>query len=140
DYVHRIGRTGRADSEGKAISLVCVDEQKFLKDIERLIKRDIDKEVLAGFEPDPTIKPEPIVLGRSMTIGRNNGGSGNGRSASGKPALGAKPRPANKTSSQKNSNGKSGFNSGAKPVGSKPAGAKPHNPNSVHRTAKPRSA
>lgn len=141
DYVHRIGRTGRAESEGKAISLVCVDEQKFLKDIERLIKRDIDKEVLAGFEPDPTIKAEPIVLGRSMTIGRNNGGGGNGRSASGKPALGAKPRPANKSSSQKNSNGKSGFSSGAKSVaGVKPVGVKPHNPNSIHRSAKPRSA
>jgi ATP-dependent RNA helicase RhlE len=35
DYVHRIGRTGRAGAEGEAISLVCVDENKFLADIER---------------------------------------------------------------------------------------------------------
>ena len=40
DYVHRIGRTGRAGATGEAISLVCVDEHEFLRDIERLIKRD----------------------------------------------------------------------------------------------------
>src|SRR6187551_2810968 len=61
DYVHRIGRTGRADAEGIAVSLVCVDEIKFLRDIEKLIKRDIDKEVIAGYEPDPNVKAEPIV-------------------------------------------------------------------------------
>lgn len=98
DYVHRIGRTGRADAEGEAISLVCVDEIKFLRDIERLIKRDIPSETLAGFEPDPSIKPEPIVLGRRTTIGAGAGKSGNGqrRSSSGKPALGAKPKNGNK--------------------------------------------
>ena len=64
DYVHRIGRTGRADNEGEAISLVCVDELKLLKDIERLIKRDIPKVMIDGYEPDPSIKPEPINKGR----------------------------------------------------------------------------
>lgn len=60
DYVHRIGRTGRAGNEGVAVSLVCVDELKLLRDIERLIKRDLPKVVIDGFEPDPRIKPEPI--------------------------------------------------------------------------------
>jgi ATP-dependent RNA helicase RhlE len=60
DYVHRIGRTGRAGSEGIAISLVCVDELQYLKDIEKVIKRKIPQERVPGFEPDPTIKPEPI--------------------------------------------------------------------------------
>ena len=60
DYVHRIGRTGRAGSEGEAVSLVCVDELQFLKDIEKLIKRKIPQERVEGFEPDPTIKPEPV--------------------------------------------------------------------------------
>ncbi len=60
DYVHRIGRTGRAGREGEAISLVCVDELKLLKDIEKLIKRDIQKLVIEGYEPDPRIKAEPI--------------------------------------------------------------------------------
>lgn len=60
DYVHRIGRTGRAGSEGEAASLVCVDEHKLLRDIEKLTKNEIPKEVVPGFEPDPSIKPEPI--------------------------------------------------------------------------------
>jgi ATP-dependent RNA helicase RhlE len=64
DYVHRIGRTGRAGNEGEAMSLVCVDELKLLKDIERLIKRDIPKVVFDDFKPDPSIKAEPINKGR----------------------------------------------------------------------------
>ena len=63
DYVHRIGRTGRAGAVGDAVSLVCVDERKLLTDIERLIKRDLPSKVIAGFEPDPRIKAEPIVNG-----------------------------------------------------------------------------
>jgi ATP-dependent RNA helicase RhlE len=59
DYVHRIGRTGRAGNEGEAVSLVCVDENKLLRDIERLLKSDIPKVTLDGYEPDPSIKPEP---------------------------------------------------------------------------------
>ena len=51
DYVHRIGRTGRAGASGEAISLACVDEEVFLRDIERLIKRSIPREVVPGFEP-----------------------------------------------------------------------------------------
>jgi ATP-dependent RNA helicase RhlE len=82
DYVHRIGRTGRAGAEGEAISLVCVDEEPFVRDIERLIKRSIPREAVAGFEPPLNEKAEPIVLGR-MTIGvggtRRNGGGGGGR-------------------------------------------------------------
>ena len=83
DYVHRIGRTGRAGASGEAISLACVDEDIFLRDIERLIKRTIPREVVPGFEPPAGEKAEPIVLGR-MTIGvggtrRNGGGGGGGR-------------------------------------------------------------
>jgi ATP-dependent RNA helicase RhlE len=64
DYVHRIGRTGRAGSSGEAISLVCVDELGLLRDIERLTKREIRKEIVPGFEIDPRIKAEPIVQGK----------------------------------------------------------------------------
>jgi len=64
DYIHRIGRTGRAGNEGEAMSLVCVDELKLLKDIERLVKRDIPKVQIDDFEPDPSIKPELINKGR----------------------------------------------------------------------------
>ncbi|HIL93769.1 MAG TPA: DEAD/DEAH box helicase [Cycloclasticus sp.] len=64
DYVHRIGRTGRAGNEGEAMSLVCVDELKLLKGIESLIKRNIPSVTLEGYEPDPSIKAEPIKNGR----------------------------------------------------------------------------
>jgi len=60
DYVHRIGRTGRAGAAGEAISLVCVDEHAFLKDIERLIGRSLPKEIIVGFEPDLSIRAQPI--------------------------------------------------------------------------------
>jgi ATP-dependent RNA helicase RhlE len=73
DYVHRIGRTGRAGLEGEAISLVCIDEKKLLSDIEKLLKRDIEKVILPGYEPDASIKAVPIKNGR------NNGGSKGGR-------------------------------------------------------------
>ena len=75
DYVHRIGRTGRAGATGEAISLVCVDENGFLRDIERLIKREIPKEIVPGFEPPAHERPEPIVLGR-MVIGEGAGRGG----------------------------------------------------------------
>jgi ATP-dependent RNA helicase RhlE len=60
DYVHRIGRTGRAGATGDAISLVCVDEAPLLRDIERLLGHPIPSEVIPGFEPDRSIRPEPI--------------------------------------------------------------------------------
>jgi len=65
DYVHRIGRTGRAGKEGEAVSLVCVDELRLLSDIERLLKREIPRSTIAGYEPDPSIRPEPIPNGRN---------------------------------------------------------------------------
>lgn len=65
DYVHRIGRTGRAGNEGKAVSLVCIDELKLLHDIERLLKYEISKVIIPDYKPDPSIKAEPIINGRA---------------------------------------------------------------------------
>jgi ATP-dependent RNA helicase RhlE len=76
DYVHRIGRTGRAGLQGDAISLVCVDEVPMLREIERLLKAPIPSEIVPGFEPDASIRPEPIRLrsGARPTGGRAGGG------------------------------------------------------------------
>ena len=95
DYVHRIGRTGRAGNIGEAISLVCVDEHEYLADIEKLIKKDIPKVWLKGFKPDPSIKAEPINQG---------GGGGRGGNSRNRPKN--KP-PAN---SQRGSSGRRGNN------------------------------
>jgi len=91
DYVHRIGRTGRAGASGEAISLVCVDEKQFLADIERLIKRQIPLEVVAGFEPDPNARPEPILL-RSQGRGGQRNGSQRNSSHAGARNTGARTR------------------------------------------------
>ncbi|MES9905780.1 MAG: DEAD/DEAH box helicase [Sedimenticola sp.] len=126
DYVHRIGRTGRAGYEGEALSLVCVDEEKLLRDIERLLKRSIPKVVFDDYKPDPSIKAEPIQNGRGGRSSnrsdqqrpkRARSGGGGGRSrqpvarkevdgnhrtaeggASGRPGASANSRPANRAS------------------------------------------
>ena len=74
DYVHRIGRTGRAECTGEAVSLVCVDEHKLLRDIERLLKFEIKRIALPGYEPDPSIKAEPIINGRQSGGRQGQGG------------------------------------------------------------------
>jgi ATP-dependent RNA helicase RhlE len=92
DYVHRIGRTGRAGNEGEAMSLVCVDELKLLRDIERLLGRKIRSETLPGYAPDPSIPAEPIVNGRSGA-GRPRAGEGRSRPARSAKAPAGASRP-----------------------------------------------
>jgi len=96
DYVHRIGRTARAGREGHAVSLVCVDERKLLADIERVLKCKIDIEIIPGYEPDPSIRAEPIQNGRSKPQQRRrNGPPGKARAGApgGRPG-GQRRRPA----------------------------------------------
>jgi len=110
DYVHRIGRTGRAGSPGEAISLVSVDENGFLRDIERLIRHEIPKEIILGFAPPAHERPEPIVLGR-MVIGEGAGrGGARPRRDGGGPGRGDSGRSAN--GARGNGNGNGGYGGG----------------------------
>jgi ATP-dependent RNA helicase RhlE len=69
DYVHRIGRTGRAGADGTAINLVCLDEEGFMQDIERFTKQNIAVKIIEGFMPEPGEKAEPIAMGRQTIWG-----------------------------------------------------------------------
>jgi len=96
DYVHRIGRTGRAGASGEAVSLVCVDEDAFLREIEKLLGRRLPVRELAGFEPDPNVRPRPILQGRGNGAGRRR----RDESGGGAPPRPGRPRrrkPAGKT-------------------------------------------
>ena len=148
DYVHRIGRTGRAGANGEAVSLVCVDEKQLLRDIERLIKREIPQEVVAGFEPDPNAKPEPIQkrgqrgasggggarpqaragegqrsgAGAGAGTGAKRGGAGAGQGA--KPAQGGGAGSTAKRSGEGGAGkGRPAPRAGGAPSGQRPAGS-----------------
>ena len=91
DYVHRIGRTGRAGMEGEAVSLVCIDEKKLLADIEKLLRCNIEKVIIPGYEPDESIKAVPIKNGgnpgrNSRTNNRGRRNSSQGRNSRGRNA------------------------------------------------------
>ena len=115
DYVHRIGRTGRAGMEGDAVSLVCIDELELLHDIERLLRIPIPREFIAGFEPDQGIRAEPIreVRGSRGMPARNPGRHAPGRPAPARGHDGRRP---------------SGRPAGSRPTGSRPAGSRPPGP------------
>ena len=61
DYVHRIGRTGRAGSSGEAVSLVSFDDRPLMSDIEKLMNRKVEQRVIAGFEPGNPLHQQPRV-------------------------------------------------------------------------------
>jgi ATP-dependent RNA helicase RhlE len=124
DYVHRIGRTGRAGATGEALSLVCVDELQLLKDIEKLIKRAIPQEVIAGFEPDPNARPEPI----------QRRGQGSGARAPRQPQAAPK-REASAPRAGQRAPSSSGKDSRQPP---KPQGARPANAPAQARKDTPR--
>ena len=81
DYVHRIGRTGRAGTTGNAISLVCADESKQLRDIERVINKPLERVEIEGFEPDHIL---PLSnTGQDRSGNRSGSSSGNGSRGNG---------------------------------------------------------
>lgn len=77
DYIHRIGRTGRAGHSGRAVSLVAPAENRMLKDIEKVLKKQLTREKIAGYEPAPNSQPPPDNRGGKP--GPKAGGKGNQR-------------------------------------------------------------
>ncbi len=95
DYVHRIGRTGRAGAKGEALSLVCTEELGYLRDIQKLVGMKIPSETLEDFEPDPNEPTEPAKQGQGR--GRNSGGGNSNTRGKGKAS-------SNKSSNNSNRN------------------------------------
>ncbi len=87
DYVHRIGRTGRAGSEGTAVSLVCADERGLLTNIQRLLGHNIQIEEISGFrqEAAPTQEHKARPQGKGSPARRGKAAGFNGRTARGRP-------------------------------------------------------
>jgi len=102
DYVHRIGRTGRAGNTGEAISLVCGGERAYLADIQRLLKRQLPAEIVPGYEPGPAGSDEPMPERRRAPGGGRNArpqqrrgqGQGPRRQGSGGGRSDSRPRSA----------------------------------------------
>jgi ATP-dependent RNA helicase RhlE len=81
DYVHRIGRTGRAGCGGKAVSLVCGEESPLLKGIELLLNQTLAKIVVPGYEPKSSAQAQAEPEKRRSNQGRGNQGARNSQSA-----------------------------------------------------------
>ncbi len=81
DYVHRIGRTGRAGSTGRAYSLVSADEADFLYGIERLIRKNIPREEIEGFEPEHGLPEKPSRNSKPRRAGQQAPSNGQRRAA-----------------------------------------------------------
>lgn len=102
DYVHRIGRTGRAGAKGEALSLVSADETTFLRDIEKLVGMNIPKEIIEGFEPDPNASTAPIKPGQNRQNRQPR--AGNNSNASSKNSNSRKPKRHDRSRSGGNTN------------------------------------
>jgi superfamily II DNA/RNA helicase len=111
DYVHRIGRTGRAGSTGEAVSLVSHDERGFMRDIERLIKREIEQRIIPGFEPSANPPPAPEDdrgprPERRQGGGRNDNASRGGARNAGRSGRGGRGGRDPQSSSQDSNQGR----------------------------------
>jgi len=102
DYVHRIGRTGRAGASGEALSLVCVDEDSYLKAIEKLLGEKLASEILEGFEPVDKFSGKPASMQGKKQNQRGRGGNRNG--GAGKPSW----KKKNNSSSRRSGNSSDG--------------------------------
>jgi ATP-dependent RNA helicase RhlE len=140
DYVHRIGRTGRAGATGAAISLVDREELKMLKDIEKLIKREIPRVAVEGFEPPAKGSEEPDRPPRGQNPrGQNSGrqNQGQGRQTQSKPTTGGKLAQPQQNG-QRPAQGQPGQNRSAQPNQNRPAQGSAANSNQAKPAAQHR--
>jgi ATP-dependent RNA helicase RhlE len=98
DYIHRIGRTGRAGASGEALSLVSADETSYLRDIEKLLALRLPVEIVPGFEPDPNASTEPIKQGQG------GGGNRNPKKTAAPTSDGTRSKPSSKPRPNRNRN------------------------------------
>ncbi len=130
DYVHRIGRTGRAGATGEAISLVCADDLKLLSDIERLIGELLPRKEIKGFEPETPLqitrldtrikkpkKPKSPKVGHKD--GQRSGENSQGHKPAGRRSGANKPGGANRSSNNGSSNTSRRSGGGNRPGGNK---------------------
>ena len=139
DYVHRIGRTGRAGATGEAISLVCVDEHEFLRDIEKLIKRTLPRESSPGFEPDPRARAaaDPAAAGpRASRAERRLGARDKPRGGGGMRRGASLPAPRRDRTAARRP--RSGRRAPAGTTAATAPGARSHAPAGAAAAAKPR--
>jgi ATP-dependent RNA helicase RhlE len=144
DYVHRIGRTGRAGMEGHACSLACIDELGLLANIEKLLKTKLPSQVIAGFEVDPRIKAEPLRKPQVQRPPRQGAGvgqrQGQGQGKQGAPrGDAAKPKTdhtghANRSEQPKTDKPRTG---NPKPAGQSRPNDSANKPNSPRRHPRP---
>jgi ATP-dependent RNA helicase RhlE len=115
DYVHRIGRTGRAGSSGEAISLVCADEIKQLSDIENLIGELLPRKLIDGFEPVHDVPPSRLRQQRPKKPkkpkvghrdGQRSGENAQGHKPSGNKARAPRREPTNNSRRRRSSGNK----------------------------------
>ncbi|TVZ56448.1 ATP-dependent RNA helicase RhlE [Lutibacter sp. Hel_I_33_5] len=100
DYVHRIGRTGRAGASGEAISLVCSEETEYQKEIEKILKKQLKTEVLEGFEPTDTAPPKRAATQKKGSFKKKNGVGASHRGGSSRKSN----SPENKSENSNNRN------------------------------------
>ena len=121
DYVHRIGRTGRAGASGEAVSLVCLDEEGFMQDIERFTKQNIGVRIVEGFGPEPGEHAEPIAMGRQTIWG--GAGKPPSRDVMAAAAKAARTEMLQRVRESKGSAGAAGSGSGGRSNSGRSSGA-----------------
>jgi ATP-dependent RNA helicase RhlE len=126
DYVHRIGRTGRAGATGEAVSLVSLDEEGFMMDIERFTKQEIPVEFIEGFGPEPGEKAEPIAMGRqTLWGGAGKPPSREVMAAAAKAARAEMTQRLREGKGQRGGGGNAGGRAGRSDGGAQPRAARP---------------